>query len=487
MKNILSFILLTIALAAAAQAQTTVAGYPLEKGFNMMSADATHVLGECGGEVVAVAHVARGVITLYKDYEVLAIDKTGAIRSVELPDTKHCDLLAATLVDGQVHVLMAGTDKNQFSISRAAVNVAGMKITTPLTPIYSETLAKSDLPYYLSAQSPSGDFVALYAGIYRNASKDFRAKEVLLDNTLGELWTKQYPLAAVNALRVTDDGQVQTMSYYCNEKENRSGFRFGLLDENGEDVQETTFTSTKIENCRLLNCINGKFVVAGLLVDKKNSGFSGLCGLAYDMKSRDARMSTSPFTDEEANVLENRPLRSNMKRSAVTAGLTPMSSAATDFGGACSFSRIYTVTTTGAGAPNSTDYYVTGTLAVAVDTDGHIMWRKPFRMAMKEPEHTYFIHAGLCAKGSTVYLVQSEPAKGGLVYDIAATAKMKAVNGFKARTAVYAISPKGEVGKEMFGEASKQKVVSPLMPAGDGKYWFLTSMLSQSALHKITL
>lgn len=489
MKKILSLVLVTFGLAAA-MAQTTVNEYPLPKGFNMMSAEETQVLGEAGGEVLAVVQPARGIITTYQDYEVQAIGKNGALRTVVLPDTRNSRLLAATLADGQVHVLLLSGDNNEYAIRRAVVNAATLQVAVAPTPMYRTTVAKSDLPYYKAAQSANGDFVAVLYGVYRNASKDFQIQEILLDNTLQELWAKKYPLGAVDEMMVSDEGEMLTLSYYLDSKSGRTALRFGRLDEEGETVQEASLDKP-MAYVDLLNCVHGKFVMSGLLLDdperRSNAQFSGFCGMVYDMRSRKLTQNTHLFTEEEVNVLENKKLNFGRKRNTLTAGMTPMSTAATAFGGAIAMSRLYSVTTTGNTAANGTEYFMTGTLVAAIDTNAVIVWSKPFRNFLKEPEHRWFFHNNLCAEGSTVYLVQSEPAKNSPAYDIASTAKMKAINGFKARTAVYAISPRGEVSKSMYGEASKQKVVTDLMPAGNGTWWFLTSMINHSTLNHVTI
>ena len=92
---------------------------------------------------------------------------------------------------------------------------------------------------------------------------------------------------------------------------------------------------------------------------------------------------------------------------------------------------------------------------------------------------------GLCAQGDNVCLLLSENSECGSAYDISTPAPVKVLGAFKVRTAVYTITPQGEVSKDLFGEVTKQRVTTDLMSDGKGNYWFLTSLEKQASIHKL--
>lgn len=489
MKKIFSLILLSLTLSFYAEAQQMeLESYDLHK-CNIVTAERTLVVGEYGNEVVSVVDPARGILATHQDFEVHAFNQNHTTRTLELADTKGYELITTNIVEGKLYLLFSNRTKNSYALLRGVVNLADMTLSTPLTPIYQEETAKSDIDHLRAAKSDNGDFIGLAFGVYHNATQEFQSHEMLLDNTLEELWVKQYPMNPVNAVYVTNEGQLKTMGYYNNKKNQNTKFIFGEFDENGEDVQEVMLDVTNVEYGQLLNCINGKFVFVGLLGDGRevNTTYSGIYGVVYDLNSHRALSNTHEFTNDEINVFENSSLKSKV-RNAIMNGLDPRSTAATDFGGAVSYARRYTLTITDVRSGSTrTECYQTGAMVIALDTNCNFVWSKPIRTYMKENGRSSSHHVNICAQGNTVYLVQSEAAKNGEVYDISPKCKQKFFNRIKSRTAVYAIAQDGTVSKRMLGEAERNKITTPLMSAGNGVYWFVSSVPLNSTLNKLQI
>lgn len=490
MKKSFLFILVILSLSFVSRAQVSISDIPLSDDFNTYGVARTTVVGEIVGEfdneVVTVVH-PENAMGISKDFEVQTIGKNGEMHSVRLKGTRQDGLVAATITDDVLHMLLAKITRSQFTVSRVSVSLLDMEVITPFTPVYSEKTEVTDTAFYWVGKSPDGDFVGLVCGAFHKSPEGFQGYAMMFNNDLDTLWTRKYTRGNPKDLKVDNEGEMLVMSYKTDFETGRTNFRFGVFDEEGVEEQEAQLDDGNLLTVKMLNYINGKFVLMGLPLSHQdkygNMHYAAISGLVYDMDKQLLTQSLHFFTKDEANVLENRSLDYPREGRIVANNLQPMSTTATVYGGAVALARLY-FDVRGMSTP-SFYFYTTGALVAAIDTNGDFLWCRPFRNYVTTTSTRQYMRYGLCAQGDNVCLLLSENSECGSAYDISTPAPVKVLGAFKVRTAVYTITPQGEVSKDLFGEVTKQRVTTDLMPDGKGNYWFLTSLEKQASIHKL--
>jgi hypothetical protein len=223
--------------------------------------------------------------------------------------------------------------------------------------------------------------------VINTTSKNFLGRQVLLDETFQILWDKQYGNHSLNDVWVDNDGVMYLFGYDYDKASSETAIEVCMLDVNEENRYTARAMLGEVFRLKLLNIVNNKAVAAGYIrtpQSPKNSDcFDKLLGVAFDLNTEELKVDRTTITSDELNVFGNKstkkPNKEGMVDNLVLVDRTP-----TNFGGALLIQREWKITTRSTKTPDQHDYYTMGALALAVDTNGRIVWHKPFRTVSHE-------------------------------------------------------------------------------------------------------
>lgn len=474
----LTFLLLLFSCMAVAKAQPQMPSVRLaetHKGYDHLMANGSHIVSMTDNELIIVTHKTMSLLGSYgwQGLQVVVTDTNlNVLRQVDIPDTKLNQVVAANYVDGKVYVL------HQLMIPtrlyRTVVDPVSMTVGS--TGFLLNEINGYDLEYYNSlAQSDNGLFYAL-SGIWVNStSKEVSARQILLDEKFQLLWEKQYETSFTNDVFVNDDGMVFLFGYQYDQGSRKTVVELSRLDVN-EERRVTSYASLgEVYRLKLLGIVGNTAVASGYIrtpnSPKKTDCFDKMVGVSLNLDTEELKTDVVPFTSDELNVFGNLSTKKENKIGMVD-NLVLTSITHTSYGGAMLIQREWKVTTHSTQAPDRDDYFTMGALAMAVDTNGTIIWHKPFRTVCQESNnsmwnHTFFLDAAVRAHGNDVFVFLPESARTPTVYDITNAVKKTKVQLQDHACSIYGISPNGEVSKQVHlldDNACMMNVWKPLTP-----------------------
>ena len=499
MKRLLSlFAAAVLAISAMAQPSMPMFHFGVaNKGYDYMMSHNSHIIAEQDGELIIATWETRGILGACIPWglQVVAVDTNmKVLRQVALPDTRMDELVFANYVEGKVYLLIRHQFKAEYR--RAVVEPRSMTLES-CEKMSTNMPGKDYAAYHWDAKSDNGLFYAMEDVFVNSVSKEMVHRQLLLDEKLEQLWEKRFEANEVSDMRVSDEGVVYLFGSRYDKAKQETVVAVHVLDVDDEKSAVGRMAVGEVHRLALLNIVgNGESpstlyaVAAGYIrtpeSPKKSDCFDKMVGLCLDINTGDIRATTVRFTSDELNVFGNKSTKKENKVGMVDA-LTIANSAGTGYGGVLLLQRCWKVTTRSTKAPDVHDYFTMGSLAIAVDTTGAILWHRPFRTVNGErtgqaADIPCYGDAPMMVEGDNVYVMLPEPTKTPATYDIEAPS-MKIMVGNKAHAnVVYGIDRQGTVVKQVAVPKDKGSMMDNMVRQAPGRYVGVYSFHKKSAL-----
>lgn len=377
-----------------------------KKGFGFLMAHHSRILAENAGEYIVATFGTRILLAaISSDLQVVAGDSNmNILRKITIPDTRNASLLHASYVDGNVYLLYSFTNTSIYY--RAEIDTRTMALVS-CGKVWNNTPRDDEKVYRWTAQSDNRLFNLLAEVSMNRVTNAPQYHQVLFDNRLEILWEKRLETPMVSDVMVDDDGIGYIFGAAYDEKERENIVIVHQLDV---DDESTTAEILPVEEeCRLklLNVIDGKAVAAGYVRSAQSPAeknyYDRMRGLSLDLRSGNVKSQVLSFSSDELNVLENKGIAKEHKSGKVDA-----------------LAMINTTDSTY--NPDQHVIHTFGSPALAVDTNGSILWHKPFRTVTVEGTTANFdIFRGtstLISEGDDVYLILPDNSQTTATYDI---------------------------------------------------------------------
>ncbi|MBQ6046767.1 MAG: hypothetical protein IJL38_03970 [Bacteroidales bacterium] len=307
------------------------------------------------------------------------------------------------------------------------------------------------------ARTPDGSVMALavrerheYVKFMNTWGKDPSENSYLLvlDSRCKPLWQRD-DLEGYYSNMIMDSNEVCHV-LLAGRGNGKTYFMFLNHSSYADDVMLDSVNRTDIERFRLLNWVNGNFVVGGLIscgeVMVDGMQYNALFALNYNERTGQKKVNTRPLSDAEINVLANREIAAATKRGKVNA-LNLKDGCATEWGGALQVWRTYIETTVSNGM-SQRQWQLTGSLIAGIDTNADFRWVAPIRNRLTSIESDKELNQHLFYRNGKVYLAQTESARYAKNYDNSEMIKLLFL--FEpSQLALYAIDEGGHVDKSV--------------------------------------
>lgn len=481
MKKMLLTLALLTALSAAALVPSMLFS-PTSKDYNYNAMYYSTLVASTDEGVLAIMPGTRAAIAncaLDGRYFLRLIDRQGAVvRELQLPGTEKAKALSlvndipilASYADGKVYIVF----QPQKQVMRLVVDPVSMQVveSAPLV----DDLLEPHSPLSI-AWSPNHEYAAL--------AVDTTHRLLLLDRKLDILW--QRIATAGQTCMVDDLGNVYTCSSLV-DNQGHTSLAMCMHQPDGQRLEENS-TLTQPMAVQFLNASDGVVVAMGIVAcnqQRKQDSyitFDRMAGIAFDFKSGTTKHSIEMFTHDELNIFGNLSLKhSNSEGRADCLNVTR--TLASSFGGVAVVERLWMLTTrnlqTGM---ESTVYNTQGTLVMAVDWDGNILWHRPIRTRTKEgADGQLFSRPQLFEQGDEVCFLHVEN-KGAATYDLSKTAKVFNPALKHSQHGLYRINRQGEVRKTLLKQNGS--TYGTPFRTGEGS-WLLFQGLHQGGLATIS-
>lgn len=462
MKKIVLFAVATV-LMLGAWAQTS-SNYTLKgqnsKAFDYYAGGSTQFVAEENGQLLLTTRTTKSllIVRLLDDIMVRWVDKELNVQQeYVLPDSRLYELLATTMADGEVSMLVKFWEKKMLIVKRIILDKSTLQPKSEEV-LYTHEVVNADLADCMAVTSESGDFTALMA-LTVDHKGGVESRMFLLDDHMGKLWDREPVLKDCYGLWVSNEGEI----YMASSAGNKVLFAKLTDDDNYQYFAEVP---SPVGTLRLLNVVDGCIVVGGTYTygEKGSSGLvKGYFGMSYNMNTgKLAGSESKALSGDDVRVIHN--WKNNARDREFSENLMVASRAATTYGGAMALAHIsHTIIRNQNGA--TTEYYTQGgLLTFGVNAKGELVWSYPIRHFEKAPSPQIFSQP-MVADGDRVYLLLSEDSKASATYTIDKYQKQKNPIGNANDLVMYSFDERGMIGKSVV--APKQKGVL----AGGSQHW----------------
>ena len=492
MKQFFSF-LAVVLLAMGAMAQPKMPTFrfgEMNKGYDYMMSHNSHIIAEQGGELIIATWETRGILGACIPWglQVLAVDTNmKVLRQVTLPESRMDELVFANYVEGKVYLLIRHPLQAQYR--RAVIDPRTMTLESCET-MSTNMPGKDYAAYHWDAKSENGLFYALEDVFVNSVSKEMVHRQLLLDEKMEQLWEKRFEANEVSNLCVNDEGVVYLFGSRYDKDSRETIVAVHVLDVDDEKSAVGRVAIGEVHRLTLLNILGNKVVAAGYIrtpeSPKNKDCYDQMVGMVLDIHTGDLKASAVRFTSDELNVFGNKSTKKENKVGMADA-LAMVNSVGTNYGGVLLLQRIWKVTTRSTKAPDVHDYYTMGSLALAVDTTGTIIWHKPFRTVnedrtMQACDIPCYGDAPLFAEGDNVYLLLPESSKTPETYDIASPASHFMLGNKTHANVVYGFDRQGTVAKRVPLPKESASFMDNFVRMASGQYVGILSFRKKSAL-----
>ena len=511
MKQLFSFLAVAL-LALGAMAQPKMPSFHFgaaNKGYDYMMSHNSHIIAEQDDELIIATWETRGILGACIPWglQVVAVDTNmKVLRQVALPDSRMDEVVFANYVDGKVYLLIRHRFMAQYR--RAVIDPRSMTLES-CEKLSTNMPGKDYAAYHWDAKSDNGLFYAMEDVFVNSVSKEMVHRQLLLDEKLEQLWEKRFEANEVSDMRVSDEGVVYLFGSRYDKTTQETVVAVHVLDVDDEKSAVGRVAVGEVHRLALLNILgNGGSpstlgeqpstvyaVAAGYIrtpeSPKKSDCFDKMVGLSLDINTGDIKATTVRFTSDELNVFGNKSTKKENKVGMVDA-LTMANGVGTSYGGVLLLQRVWKVTTRSTKAPDVHDYFTMGSLAIAVDTTGAILWHRPFRTVNCErtgqsADIPCYGDAPMMAEGDNVYVMLPEPTKTPATYEYASPATRIMLGSKTHANVVYGIDRQGTVVKQVPVPKDKGSMMDNLVRQAPGKYVGIYSFHKKSALVRIDL
>lgn len=482
---------LTLALAfsfmfLSGVAQQVEMSYKDVKGLDNARSSGAYFLARHGG--LTVVATDRGYNVKY-DFGGGAVllglnDEGKAEKTLVVSKQKGSMLVAASAVGDTAYLVVSGALKNApGALHVMKANLATWTLCGEPAPLYERKDKATNNVDWKVATSPNGNAFAISVKEYSNSSRIAKAfgKEdaeydalIVTDNRFATLWRRDDLAGWYNTFTIDNDEAVHALLVAQSDKSTY------FLFANHTSMNDETFVDsvgrTDVASCCLLNYVDGCFVAAGAIGEKRrglqNLQYSAIFGLSYNTRTNRMTFNAQPLTETEFAVMENVDIDLRRSNATEMQGLSTKEGVATPFGGVLQlWSYMTTVVYSRAGADYIYDLH--GSLMAAVDTGGNFVWRVPIRTHVRSANDQSIIRQHITYHNGRTYVVQAENSKIPATYDISRhVSKIALMTGADATLAVYAIDDKGEVSKYTLPQEKLMFLNGRLQKIGDD--WYVT-------------
>ncbi len=399
-----------------------------------------------------------------------------ALRLVELPDSRHVDVLTAAIEGNTATVIVTDKSKKERTlVLRYKINLLNGTVAPSPDTLQSLTYGRKDECLVWGATSPNGNLIGLVSIVVYTQQKQYHTV-ISLSNAGGEdLWEKEFALGSMKDLFVTDGGRIVTLGIEPEGEETH--FVFNVLSQYKEAAYSVAVKCDPIREVKLVNVVGSHAVALGTINPPEKDpakGFTGgTFGLSFDIdRAALTGFFMRPLQNEDMNILYNKKTK-KMQRDQFADNVDPLAFAATPFGAAMVVGRNFTETITDDSGELIQARKTVGLHLVAIDTLGNIKWIRNFRRNDMSKGKDYLLGIGLTSNNKGLSLVKAEHPKYPATYDIANDAK-KYIAGDKSNLVVYTIADNGDVSKLVVEPKAKQTHMRTLMRP-DGQMLFLSA------------
>lgn len=399
-----------------------------------------------------------------------------ALRLVELPDSRHVDILT-TAIEGNVATVIV-TDqskKDRTLVLRHTVDLLAGTVGPVPDTLQSITYGRKDECMVWGTTSPNGALVGIVSIVVFTQQKQYHTVISLYTAGGEELWEKEFALGSMKDLFVTNEGRIVTLGIEPDGEE--TSFIFNVLSRYKEAAYSVAVKCDPLRELKLVNVIGSHALALGTFNAPEKDpakGFTGgTIGLSFDI---DAAALTGffmrPLQNEDMNILYNKKTK-KMQRDQYADNVNPLAYAPTSFGAVMAVGRNFTETITDDAGELIQARRNVGLHLVAIDTLGNIKWIRNFRRNDMSKGNDNLLGIGLTTTNKGLALVKAEHPKYPANYDIANEAK-KYIAGDKSNLVVYTIADNGDVSKLVVEAKAKQTHMRTLKRS-DGALLFLSA------------
>lgn len=395
---------------------------------------------------------------------VLMDDNLVPQRSLVLPESsRYCDVLVGTMKDGRVALLLVDSaDEGHTMLYRSVVDLATMmpaEGTQPMELTDSLPYGKGDHCYVWGAVSKNGEYVGRIVVVEYVALRQYSARATLYNANLETLWYKDYALASLEHLTVSDEGLLVTMgceNYYTDDGTRKNEklethVVFNIIGEHRAESYEVSLDGYPVRQLEMAGLVGHKLMGVGTIEaswskSRHDNLTGGIVGLAFDVDSVSLTgITMRPFLNEDLNILFNEKTKKVQRFQEVD--LASVSAVATTgYGAVLAVGRNWRADIVENNGEITRTHNRMGLNITAVDTNGNIRWIRNVRRYDIEKDDELMLTIGLMSNGDTVELLKKENTRTPVIYDVSRNVK-PLIMGSKANTALYRISPEGNVSK----------------------------------------
>ena len=378
------------------------------------------------------------------------------MKVIELPDSRHVDVLTAA-IDGNIATVILNdqSKKERAAVLRHSVNLDNATVAVSDT-IHALTFGRKDECMTWATTSPDGTLIGVVTIVTFTQQKQYRTLITLLDAQGRELWEKEFALGSMKDLFVTNQGRVVTLGIEPEGEETH--FVFNVISQYKEAAYSVTVKCDPVREIELVNVIGSHAIALGTFSpadkDPRKEYTGGTLGLSFNIDS--ACLSgffMRPFQNEDMNILYNKKTK-KMQRDQYADRAKPIAYAPTPFDAVVALSRRYSEAyTESTGELIQVDKSM-GIHMVAIDTMGRVKWTRNIRRNDMDKGKEYLLGVGLLANNKGISLIKAEHPKYPAIYDIAKDAKQYII-GDKSNLVAYTISDDGDVSKLVIEPKSK--------------------------------
>ena len=490
------FSLALIVLGMSLQAQTpqfTIA--PQVKSQGMKKSEFTKILAAADdGTYAIVRDTKTGLMKGIQPQEVQIV-KYNALMAEEwnytIPNSDGWDILQTTVADNKAYLLCQYGEKNHEEMFVVTCDLNAQKTIGDPRPVYNISSERKDEVYSWTSCSPNKAYVAVVYAILKTGKNELEMHEVLMDDEMETVWTKEYEIGAMNSIFATNDGEIVTLGLdHSEDRPTRTSVVVGYLSDEDEMayVDRQQFGISDLE---ILNCVNRKVVMLGVRKadssPKNKEHMDGYFGMVMDMSTGNAVYNMSDLTLKEVNVLSNQK-ESTKQKSNTCDALCVRQKAVTDFGGCGVLERVWSVTVCSNQGGCNTTFYTMGEIVVGVDTTGEIRYSSPIRHFGTQSNFNYGMRMGFITQGNDSYLMVCEDKKSPATYQTADKVRVFLANRTAPMLTLYKIAANGDVTK--FDRTAGPKLSfleSNLIEVAEGEYRFVMSNASKGGINTLKL
>ena len=431
------------------------------------------------GQVLLVAPSISNFMDLnVKDVKIHLLDSVGhKLKEVVILNTKDWYVKAAFRVENNLHLLLGYVTEEKLSLRHVALDARSLASVDDEI-LYTESLGKEYQYGSINVEgSPSGQYYGAVCSIW-NDEGDGKTVAILYNKEMEKLWEYRLASSGNKNVMVSDEGFLLIMQIGTVVGENNmTVFRFNYIDDRGY-VYTDYVLDAHVGQAVLLNCIKEKVLVTAMENIEFNPDvpqkYTQIYGLVFDLKTEKITYKTKhEFTRQELRAIYNHD-NTSIPSGGVVDRLCSIDHCITSQGGAVIYQRRYWSSDS-----YSVSYYCRGMVLVQADMEGSLT----VDVIPHWTTSDYYPITDVFEYGGNVYVMTNENKKSKEIYDPDEIASNKTYSAIAA----YRFTPDGDVTKQMLDRKFKGLLRTPLYATREGKFYFITSLLSKRNVCTITI